>query len=89
MTLVFPAPHTKMHDFYLANQINKIAQEYAQKNGLSKIEKIVIELGEIVEHGEDIKPENLKYNINLLMPCKVEVRKVKGDKWRLVSIEGK
>lgn len=77
-----------MHDFHLANQIIKIAQEHAQKNGLAKINKIVLELGEIVEHGQSISPENLKYNINLLLPCKVKIKKIKGDEWRLVSIEG-
>lgn len=77
-----------MHDFHLANEITKIAKDHAQKNGLLKIKKIVVELGDIIEHGEAISPENLKYNINLLMPCRVVVKKVKGDKWRLVNIEG-
>ncbi|MBI4709438.1 MAG: hypothetical protein HY764_04520 [Candidatus Portnoybacteria bacterium] len=76
-----------MHDFHLANQIVKIAKEHAQKNGLLKVNKIVIELGDIIEHGENISPENLKYNINLLLPCEVEVKKIEGDRWRLVSIE--
>jgi len=77
-----------MHDFHLANEIVKIAKENAQKNGLSKINKIVVELGDIVEHGENISAENLKFNINLLMPCKVKIRKINGDKWRLVEVEG-
>ena len=75
-----------MHDFHLANQIVKIAQEHARKNKLLKINKIVIELGDIIEHGENISPENLKFNINLLLPCEVEIKKIKGDKWKLVSI---
>ena len=77
-----------MHDFHLSNQIIKIAKEYAEKNNLSQITKIVIELGEIIEHGESISPENLRYNINLLMPCQVKIKRIKGDKWKLVSIEG-
>jgi Zn finger protein HypA/HybF involved in hydrogenase expression len=77
-----------MHDFHLANQIVMVAKANAQKNKLLKINKIVIELGEIIEHGENITPENLAYNINLILPCEVEVKKVKGDKWRLISIEG-
>jgi len=77
-----------MHDFHLANQIVKIAQEEACKNGLEKIKVIVVELGDIIEHGESISPENLKYNINLLMPCEVQVKRIKGDKWKLVSIDG-
>ncbi|MBU1102678.1 hypothetical protein KJ853_03435 [Patescibacteria group bacterium] len=77
-----------MHDFHLANQIVKIAKEHAAKNNLLKINKIVIELGSIVEHGKNISPENLEYNINLLLPCKVEIKRVKGDKWKLLSIDG-
>jgi Zn finger protein HypA/HybF involved in hydrogenase expression len=77
-----------MHDFHLANEIVEIAKEYARKNGLSKISKIVVELGNIIEHGEGIKPENLKYNINLLMPCDIEIKKVRGDFWKLVEIDG-
>ena len=77
-----------MHDFHLANEIVKIAKEHARKNGLSKIAKIVVELGDIIEHRENISPENLKYNIGLLMSCEVAVRKIRGNEWRLVSIEG-
>jgi len=78
-----------VHDFHLADQIVKIAKEYAAKNDLSKITKIVLELGEIIEHGEGITPENLKYNIKLLMSIKdIEIKKIKGDTWRLVSIDG-
>ena len=78
-----------MHDFHLANEIVKIAKEEARKNGLSKINSIQIELGRIIEHGESISPENLEYNINLLMPCQVQVRSINGNAWKLVSIEGK
>ena len=78
-----------MHDFHLADQIVKIAKEYAQKNDLGKITEIVLELGDIIEHGEGITPTNLEYNIKLLMPIKkIEIRKIKGDSWRLVSIDG-
>ena len=75
-----------MHDFHLANQIVKIARQHARQNHLLKVTKIVIELGDIIEHGENISPKNLKYNINLLLPCEVKIKKIKGDKWRLVSI---
>lgn len=78
-----------MHDFHLANQIVKFAQDYAAKNNLKKIDKIFIELGSIIEHDEAIKPENLKYNINLLLPeVEVKVKSIEGDEWKLVGIEG-
>jgi Zn finger protein HypA/HybF involved in hydrogenase expression len=78
-----------MHDFHLADQIVKIAKEYAVKNNLSQINKIMIELGDIIEHGENISPENLEFNIKLLLPeVAVSIKKIKGDTWKLVSIEG-
>jgi len=78
-----------MHDFHLANQIVKIAKEHAAKNNLSQITKIVIELGEIIEHGESILPANLEYNIKLLLPVEaIEITTIPGDNWKLVSIEG-
>lgn len=78
-----------MHDFHLADQIVKLAKEYAAKNGLSQITEIVIELGDIIEHGEGIAPANLEHNIRLLMPVnKIKIKKVKGDSWKLVSLDG-
>ena len=78
-----------MHDFYLANEIVKIVKQNAQKNDLAKIHKIIIELGDIVEHGESISPENLVYNINLLLPgAEIKIKKIEGSIWRLKEIEG-
>lgn len=79
-----------MHDFHLANKIVKLAREYAEKNKLKKINGIFIELGDIIEHDELINPDNLRYNIKLLMPSikTIKIKQIKGDKWKLVSIEG-
>jgi len=83
-----------MHDLHLADQILKIVLEYAQKNGLKKINSIKIELGDIVEHGERITPENLRFNFNLLSKdtpaqgAELLITPVKGELWRLVEIEG-
>ena len=52
-----------MHDLHLADQILKVITTEAEKRNLSKVEKVVIELGQIVEHEETIKPENLKFNL--------------------------
>ena len=81
-------PKVKLHDFHLANQIVKIAREHARQNNLSQIKKIMIELGNVIEHDEAIQPDNLAYNINLLMPCEVEIKTIKGDSWKLIGIEG-
>jgi Zn finger protein HypA/HybF involved in hydrogenase expression len=78
-----------MHDFHLANEIVKLVQKEARQNGLSKIKKINLELGQLIEHGESISPANLKYNINLLMPgVSVRVRPIPGKNWKLIDIEG-
>jgi len=83
-----------MHDFHLADQILKTVLEYAQKNGFKKIKKIELELGSILEHGEYILPENLIFNFNLLAKntiaenAELNIKKIDGENWKLVSIEG-
>jgi len=73
-----------MHDLHLANQIVKIANEYAKGK---KIKNITIELGDILEHGENITPENLQYNINLILPkVNVKIFKIQGNHWKLKEI---
>lgn len=83
-----------MHDFHAANKILHQALEYAQKNHLKKITKIVIELGEIEEHGAIIAPLNLKFNLNLLAGkniakgAEIQIEKIKGDYFNLKEIQG-
>jgi len=83
-----------MHDWYLANEILKTVLEYAQKNGFKKVLKIEIELGSISEHGEEITAENLLYNFKLLSKstlaesAELKIKKVKGENWKLISING-
>lgn len=84
-----------MHDFHLADQIFKAILEEAEKNNLSKIKKAIIELGIIVEHGEEVLPENLKFNIEMMAKgsladgIEVVVGKSGGDSWLLKEIEGR
>lgn len=79
-----------MHDLHLANQIVNLAKEYARKNSFLGIKKIIIALGNISEHNEIISPENLEFNIKLLMgnDVEVEIEKMEGDGWKLEEIEG-
>jgi len=84
-----------MHDWHLANEVLKTVLEYASKNGLKNISKIKLELGSILEHGEEVLPENLIHNFKLLAEktiaknAEIEIKKIKGDTWKLVYIEGK
>lgn len=83
-----------MHDFHLADSIYKVLMEYAQKNNLKKITKAVIELGSIVEHGEEVLPQNLEFNIKMLAEggiaegLIVEIARGEGNNWTLKEIEG-
>ncbi len=83
-----------MHDLHEANKILKIILEYAQQNKLKKVSKAVIELGSVIEHGDEISPENLEFNLKMLAKntiangLDVEIEKVKGESWILKEIEG-
>jgi Zn finger protein HypA/HybF involved in hydrogenase expression len=83
-----------MHDLHAADRILKLVLEKAQENKLQKVTKIVIELGKVVEHGQEILPENLKFNIRELARgtiaenARVQIRQVGNETWKLVEIEG-
>ena len=83
-----------MHDLHLANQILKLILDYAQKNNLNKVTGAVIELGQITEHGSEITPENLEFNLKMLAQktlaegLNVDISKVEGDIWILKEIQG-
>lgn len=42
-----------MHDFHLADQIYKAVIDHAKKNNLKKVTAVEIDLGSVVEHGEE------------------------------------
>ena len=83
-----------MHDFHLADTIYKAIVEESQKNGLKKVIRAEIGLGVIIEHGEEILPENLKFNIKMLAQggfadgLEIEIGKITGGDWVLKNIEG-
>ena len=83
-----------MHDLHEADRILKIALEEAKKNKLKKVTSITIELGSIIEHGEEIIPENLEFNLKMLAKgtiaegWHIKIIKIKRDSWNLKEIEG-
>jgi Zn finger protein HypA/HybF involved in hydrogenase expression len=83
-----------MHDLHLANQILKVILEYSQKNKFLKVTGVLIELGEIVEHGSEISAENLDFNLKMLARdtlangFEVKVNKIKSNNWVLKEIIG-
>lgn len=83
-----------MHDLHEADKIHKLIIQYAQQNKLSKVTKVVLGLGQVIEHGMEINPENLEFNIRMLAKggvadgAEVVIEKVSGDSWELVEIGG-
>lgn len=83
-----------MHDFHLADRIFKTIMDYAHKHQLKKVSLASIELGSIVEHGEEVLPDNLKFNIKMLAEgtiaegLEVTVNSIAGSEWVLKDIEG-
>lgn len=83
-----------MHDFHLADTIYKTIMDYAAKNGLKKVTSVSIELGSMVEHGEEILPDNLDFNIKMLAEggladgLSLNIVRVSGNAWTLKEIEG-
>ena len=55
-----------MHDLHLADKILKQILDFAMKKNLKKIIGAKIKIGDILEHGELINPENLVFNLAML-----------------------
>ncbi|MFA6296640.1 MAG: hydrogenase/urease maturation nickel metallochaperone HypA [Patescibacteria group bacterium] len=84
-----------MHDFHAADNILKTAIEYAKENKLKKVDKIKIELGKFIEHGQEILADNLEFNIKMLAKgtiaenCEIVIIEKRGENgYRLDEIEG-
>lgn len=77
-----------MHEFYLAQKIVRAVKNLAQKHNLKRVKEITLQLGQISEQGEKIQPANLIYNINLMMPMKVKIKRIKGKKLKIVNLSG-
>lgn len=83
-----------MHDLHVADQIFRLVLAEAAKNKLKKVAQINIELGSVEEHGANIEPENLQFNLGMLArgtvaeAAVVVVKRVSGNVWKLLSIEG-
>ena len=79
-----------MHDVHLADQILKICQK---KESNKPVKKVKIKLGIIVEHGEQIIPGNLKFNLEMLSrntnfeKTVFEIESVKGDDFEVEYLE--
>lgn len=83
-----------MHDLLAAQELLRKALEVAHAKNLKKITKIVVELGTIIDHDEEIGEENIEFNLNNLAVgtvaegAQVVVNKVTGNHYALKEIEG-
>lgn len=83
-----------MHDIHEADKVFKLVLESAKSNNLKQVNQINIKLGSVIEHGADITSENLEFNIKMLSEgtiaegTAINIEKVDGNSWELVSIKG-
>jgi len=83
-----------MHDLHAADRILKKVLEFGQQKKLSKITDIYIDLGVVIEHGEEISPDNFVFNIKTLSQgtiaqgMKIHLQEVKGPHIELSKIKG-
>ena len=74
--------------------IVKIATQMARKNKLKSISKIVVRLGKIEAHGEEIQPENLRFNFELVKrntfaeKALLLIQKGRGEELSIVEVQG-
>lgn len=83
-----------MHDLLAAKDILETALNEAEKQNFKKITLFVIEMGKVIDHGEAIKKENLKFNLNMVSKgtlaenAQIVIKEINGSDIRLVEIEG-
>jgi len=78
-----------MHDLHEADKILKLILSTAKENKLDKVTQAELNLGNVVEHGAEILPENLKFNIIMLAKgtiaegLQIVIKKTKDKHWVL------
>ncbi len=85
-----------MHDLLAAKDIFDLIRRYARRHRLKNVKTVEIELGSFIhqDHAEDISAANLKANLKMLAKNSLaekadfQVKKIKGQGYRLVTIEG-
>ena len=83
-----------MHELHAADKILNKVISFGEDKELKKILTISIDLGTIIEHGEEINPRNLRYNFDNLSKgtiadgAKLDIKKIMGDKIKIKEITG-
>ncbi len=83
-----------MHELHAADKILNQTIEFGKQKKLIKIIRILIYLGTVIEHGEEINPRYLRYNFENLSKgtiaedAKLDIKKIKGDFIEIKEISG-
>jgi len=83
-----------MHDLVAAQDIVKMATEIAKKNRLKSISTVIVKLGKIIEHNQELTPANLRFNFELVKKntladkAKLIIRKGKARELSIIEVEG-
>ncbi|MCK9378734.1 MAG: hypothetical protein M0P97_01145 [Candidatus Moranbacteria bacterium] len=90
-----------MHDFLLAKEIVDEVLKIVGEKKLKKVSRVDVEIGQIAmahdghdEHIEDISIENLKFGLEgisrntILKDAEFGIKKIEGEHWKIVLIEG-
>lgn len=82
-----------MHDLLLAKEILETSLKYAKDKGLDSLSEIMIELGQIEEHAEEVSASNLKELFSLISKntaaekAKLKIKKASSSHWKLQYIK--
>ena len=84
-----------MHDLHQAQKMAQIITQEAKGRQLKTISQVVIELGDIKEHGESLNVENLAYNLKIFLeqefavaPRAIKIKKTAIAGWRIKTAVG-
>ena len=83
-----------MHDLHEADKILKLILEHGRRNNLKQITEASIALGSIIEHEQEIQPENLIFNLKMLarnticQDMEIKITRTKSGFWQLLEIKG-
>ena len=84
-----------MHDLVAAQDIIKAALATAKENKLKTVDKVTVRLGTIVEHNQELSPENLLFNFNLVKKntiaekAKLAIKPGQGRELTITEVQGK
>lgn len=83
-----------MHDLMAARDISQAVLKEAKKNKLKKVTRIIIDLGEVEDHGELILEDNIRFHLSHLLKgtiaekAMLKFNKTKSNSVILKEIEG-